>query len=345
MSVRLRSLLVLLPIAALLALPAAALAAKTKTRVEPAQTTGVLNVRASNGWTIQISAIAFGSRPDHHPVGVFASGPHHEEVDYQEFAGHFTADGTIEAKLPGIGHIDLRYEPTTHHTTHIVHPKNCTGAHSSIDSSGVFRGTIVLRGEGGFTTVMAHSAKGELSTYPKQTCRVRADTKAEVEREIARQEKAEAGEGPQIESLYAYRKLGAGSLTFDATSFPTFFKGLPPRYVEFTAAYSRRHDGMWVTAQARVEGKPEDFAVSAPTGTASEATVGPPAPFEGSAEFSLESPTVASWTGDLRVAIPTLGTVDLTGPKFKSTLCEGNTCTETSAGTHISVFAGGTFGE
>src|ERR1700759_2432176 len=105
MSVRRRSFLVLLGVlAALLAVPGAALAAKAKTRVVPAETMAILHVRGSNGWTFQISGIATGD----HPIGGFAKGPHHEEVDYEGFRSHFGRDGTIEAKLPGVGHIDLR---------------------------------------------------------------------------------------------------------------------------------------------------------------------------------------------------------------------------------------------
>ena len=72
-----------------------------------------------------------------------------------------------------------------------------------------------MHGEGGFTTVDARSAKGKLSTFPEQTCRRRHRSKRRVEREIARQEKAEA-KGPQIESLSAAHKLGGGVLVFSA---------------------------------------------------------------------------------------------------------------------------------
>lgn len=121
-------------------------------------------------------------------------------------------------------------------------------------------------------------------------------------------------------------------------------RGFPPRTVELAAEYTHHHDGMWVTAKTRVEGKPDNFTVTGATGTPSEATVKPPAPFEGSAEFTLESPTVANWTGDLRVPIPTLGTVALTGPEFKPTLCDGGGCTDTAPGSHVAISVGGSFG-
>jgi hypothetical protein len=332
----------LLAIVAMLAVPGTALAAKTKVKVEPGQTTGVLDVQASNGWRVQISGGIFGATARDHPVGVFAEGPHHQEVDYQQFPGRFGKDGRIVAKLPGVGRIDLRYEPTSRHTTHVSHQKNCSGPDTTIDSSGVFRGTIALHGEGGFTTVMAHSAKGQLFTFPEQTCRVRVRSKERIKREIEASAGKADEEEPLYEVLYAFRKLGPGSLTFTASSFRTELRGFPPRTVEITAEYFRHHDGMWVTAKTSVEGKPEDFTVTGATGTPSEAMVEPPAPFEGSAEFTLESPTVANWTGDLRVPIPTLGTVALTGPKFEPTLC-GGACTDTAPGSHVTVSLPGSF--
>ena len=70
------------------------------------------------------------------------------------------------------------------------------------------------------------------------------------------------------------------------------------------------------------------FSLTAPDGTPTEATVKPPAPFSGTATFKLESPTTASWTGDLSVELPTLGTVDLAEPGFQAGACAAQ-CTKT----------------
>lgn len=342
MSARLRSLLALLPVLALLAVPGAALAAKTRTRVEAAQTSGFVKVRGTKGWTIQITGATHGSRPGNRTLSVYANGPHHEEVTYQQFPGHLTKDGAIEAKLPGVGHIDLRYEPTEHHRIGYSNPPNCTGAPFTIGSNGVFRGTIELHVTGGLTTVDAHSARGELWPSPKVTCQVPVRSKAQIEHEV---EAASAREGSGFEYLSASRKLAGGTLSFEAWGF-TFQAPAPPtRSVEFSATYERRLHGMRFTAGARVDAEnPAGFNLSPSTGTPSEATVEPPTPFAGSAEFTLESPTVASWTGDLRVPIPTLGTVALTGPKFKPTLCGSGGCTDIRPYTHITVAGDGSFG-
>jgi hypothetical protein len=173
------------------------------------------------------------------------------------------------------------------------------------------------------------------------TCEVPVRSKAQIRREI---EAASAGEEPLFESLYAYRKLAGGTLSFNATSFPIQVRSLPPRLVIFTATYSRRLDGMRFSAGTKVEVKnAQGLGVSPSTGTPSEAAVEPPTPFAGSAEFALESPTVASWTGDLRVPIPTLGTVALTGPEFKRSLCGAGGCTDTAPGTQVAIFSGSYF--
>jgi hypothetical protein len=170
------------------------------------------------------------------------------------------------------------------------------------------------------------------------TCQVTVHSKAQIKREIEA-----AGSG--YESLSASRKLESGALTFDALSLPVPLRGSPPtQWVEFTASYARRLHGMWFSASTRVGAESaEGFAVSPSTGTPGEATVEPPAPFKGSAEFTLESPSVASWTGNLRVPIPTLGTVALTGPDFKPTLCGSGGCTNTAPGSHVTVSLPGSF--
>jgi hypothetical protein len=335
---RLRPLLALLTALALLALPGAALAAKTRKKVEPARTTGVVKVRGTNGWAIQITGNTTSSRRGNRTLSVYANGPRHEEVTYQRFPGRLTKDGTIEAKLPGVGHIDLRYEPTEHHRIGYSNSPGCTSAPFTIGSSGVFRGTIELHVTGGLTTVDAHSAHGELWPSPKVTCQVSGHSKARIKRE------AEAT-GSGFESLSASRKLEGGTLRFDATSFQFLSPAPPTRLVEFSATYERQLHGMRFIAGTRVEAENgEGFDLSPATETPSEATVEPPAPFLGSANFTLASPTVANWTGDLRVPIPTLGTVALTGQEFEPSLCGSGGCTDTEPGSRVSISVVGSFG-
>lgn len=310
-----------LALAAFLTAPASAGAAKTK--VHPATTDSFLTVRGSHGWVIQISGLRVGRKSKEQSVGVQAKGPHHERVSYDASGGQVEPDGSMRIKLPGLGRIDVHYEATSQNKVHVETAKNCTSAPTTVDSQGIFRGTIELYGEGGYTTVDRQSGRGMVFTSPKQTCRVRS-------RARQHQPSSSSAEELGFETLFAERKIGAATLSFTASSWETHLRGLPPHIVELTAAYDQFHDGMWIHASTEVEGKPEELSVSPSTGMPSEATVTPPAPFKGSAAFKLESPTTASWTGDLSAEIPTLGAVDLTGPGFWSVLCSGVTCTETA---------------
>jgi hypothetical protein len=337
MSTRLRSLLIALPVLALLAVPGAALAAKTRTKVEPARTTGVVKVRGTNGWRIQITGMASGSHPGTH-VAVYARGPHHQEVSYIQFPSRFTKGGTIHATLPGVGYIDLRYEPTDHHKTEMSYEPGCTGAPTTVESSGIFRGKIELHGTDGFTTVDTHTARGELQVEPRQTCRLSPRPKVKIKHEI---EATESG----YEAVSAARGLAGGILTFDASSISIPLRGSSTtRWVEFRASYIRQLHGMLFSASTQIGGEDtKGLSILPSTASPTKATVKPPAPFAGNAEFALESPSVASWTGNLSVAIPTLGTVALAGPRFNPLLCGAGGCTEAASEKRPQVFSGAKF--
>jgi hypothetical protein len=122
--------------------------------------------------------------------------------------------------------------------------------------------------------------------------------------------------------------------------------GIPPRRLGFEAgliegydqpsrtffvAYShRRSAGLEVNDSAAVYPlSAPGFHLADPSRPAKEAVVRPSAPFSGSATFQLESPSSASWEGDLAVELPGLGEVRLTGPHLYSGLCDGSTCTKT----------------
>jgi hypothetical protein len=87
--------------------------------------------------------------------------------------------------------------------------------------------------------------------------------------------------------------------------------------------------GLTIASRTTSGGGEGGLSLSAPNGMPSEATVEPPAPFSGRAAFGLESPTVATWTGDLSVELATLGRVGLVEPGFRAGACQGSKCTET----------------
>ncbi len=324
MSVRRRSLLLLLPVLALLALPGAAPAAKT--RHQPRSYWITAQLPKENGWSISISGI-FGGQIKGQDVSVSANGPGHVSVAY-EVHGHLAADGAMAAKFPGIGLVELSFRKTGEDEASSS-DEGCTNDGRPHSYKGTFSGVVELDGDGSFGKADRRSATGSVFETPPETCTV------ETHRHTG------AGELPgsliHTQILHAGRRLDGGTFGFDATTFEAGLGigGKLPPTINFSAYYLRRGHGMTTDVEASAEGKPSQFSFASAGGEPSETTVEPPAPFSGSATFKLESPKVASWTGDLRIDLPLLGEVELTGPSFRSALCEGVTCTPTTSGLAI----------
>lgn len=324
-----------LTLVALLAVPAGALGAKT--RVERPQQYIWLSVKGTNGWNLSIGG-ATGGQFKKPFVSVDASGPSRLESVSYSVHGHITADGTIDAKLPGIGRVSVVFEKTKTEAIEFTAP-GCRVEGKARTLKGVFRGTIKLRGGGGFTTVDRTSARGEIREAPRLTCAVKKEHPTPAEERRARESHSHTTE------LWIGRKLFGGELSFEASYSDPGYSLIPGHGLNFWASYTKIRHGLMtmISVHYSGHGQPNAFTFAAPNGEPSEATVEPPAPFAGSGVFKLESPTTASWTGDLRVAMPTLGAVSLTGPTFWKALCRGTTCTKTPPpGIHVQ-FIGGFF--
>lgn len=316
-----------------LALPAASLAAKTH-RKPPTQWI-TIEMPRTNGWRLSISGVA-SPQLKQQTVSISAEGPHQVHVGYG-VRGHLAPDGTISAKFPGIGVVDLRFRQTGERRA-TSGDEGCTNDGPAHSYLGAFQGLIKLDGKGSFGRVERHSAPGSIFESPPETCVVekhhRHPSGGKVPSGLA-----------DSKTLQVARHWQGGQLTFDASAAEPAagVGGMVPREVNFSLFYLRSHQGMTTSVTAGVLGKSSQFTVSSPTGTPSEAVVEPPAPFAGSATFKLESPTVADWSGDLRIDLPLLGKVHLTEPSFWSMLCEGLTCTNTAPpGTELGFL---TFGE
>lgn len=307
-------------VAATLGAAAAANAASAKTEVRPEERDAFIFAKGSNGWRLQVTAVLASGKQARRQIGFYTRGPHHEEVAYLGPRGRATEAGEIVGRLPDLGRVAVHFEQTSETPVTFIPESGCKAEGKSATLKGIFRGTIELHGEGGYTTVERRSAPGQIEVTPKQVCR-RPTRHPRPPKETAE----EAG----IEYLSAGREEGDGSsLTFAA--FGTGLK-LPGggAVTDFSATYRHKKGKIWIDALTRVLGEGKGlFSLTAPSGTPTEAMVDPPAPFSGTATFKLESPTTASWTGDLSVEIPTLGTVNLTEPGFWAGACAAH-CTNT----------------
>ena len=303
-----------------LALPAASLAAKTH-RKPPTQWI-TIEMPKTNGWRLSVSGV-FSPQFKQQTVSISAEGPHQVHVGYGVH-GHLAPDGTISAKFPGIGVVDLSFRQTGERRA-TSEDEGCTNDGPAHSYLGAFQGLIKLDGKGSFGRVERHSAPGSIFESPPETCVVEKHHRHPSGGEVP-------GDLGDSQALYVARHRQGGLLFFDASAEEPGIGlgGVVPRGVSFSLSYLRSHQGMTTSVTAGVLGKSSQFKVSSPAGTPSEAVVEPPAPFAGSATFKLESPTVADWSGDLRIDLPLLGEVHLTEPSFWSMLCEGLTCTNTA---------------
>jgi hypothetical protein len=234
--------------------------------------------------------------------------------------GRWSKDGGFEAKWPGLGAVDVTFEQAKVHRWRSEGPTGCSDETMTI-RKGVFRGPISFGGKGGFTVAHRRSAPGQIREISPGVCH----KKDHVE-PAAEPPPAEPTTSIRDAYLYTYGRSGGAAITFSADG-PLESGGgiLPP--IAFEATYAAQRRGMQVLAGTWVYGPSNGFLVPAPAGALTDATVEPPAPFAGTAVYHLESPTVASWTGDLNIAFPGVGTVPLAFPDISTRLCEGfDTC-------------------
>lgn len=311
------SIVALALLAALIGAPAAA--AKPATEVFPAARIAFLKAKGTNGWHLQVSAVLPSGKKAKQPIGFFTAGPHREEVSYTGSEGRVSGDGLIAGRVPGIGRIAVRFEQTSEQPVTYGAEGGCKVEGKSAVLKGIFRGKIEFHGEGGYTTVQRSSAPGTIEVHPRIVC--------PRPKNLPHQPTAD-GEG--TEYLLAGRDEGdGGSLTLAAFATGLKIPGAGS-LTSFSATYTHRHGKLLIAATTRAAGEEgkANFSLTAPSGLPTEATVAPPAPFSGTATFKLESPTTASWTGDLSVEVPTLGTVNLAEPGFWAGAC-ATECTKT----------------
>lgn len=296
---------------ALLATPAGA-AAKPGFSVERPRTRIEFALPATNGYRISVSTAPGESK---HSPSVFISASKGTRYTVHYMArGLATTDGTVKTKLPGVGRIAVRFNQLK--VTREAAADNCKGRDSVI-RHGEFEGMIELHGERGYTAVHSRTAHGEITQSFRQVCDQREPGHAEEG----------SGSSFRLKTLVAGQE-GRRALSFSVSRFDFGPKFGEP-VVSFYASSSIHHHGFFVSTSTFADAKAATFVIPDPAGVLENASVSPPAPFHGTADFHLDSPTTSSWTGTLSVELPGLGDVPLAGTGFWSALCEDLTCTKT----------------
>lgn len=304
-------------LAALLAVPGVATA---NTRVIKPTVTSSLNVRGTHRFWLEISASPTGGKS----AEVTVSAVHERyKVESESVAystrGRWSKDGGFEAKWPGLGAVDVTFEQSAVHRWRFEGPQGCSDGIVT-HRRGVFRGPIVFRGKGGFTVAHRKSAPGEIRETTREVCHEKAEPETGPT-ELGSQPTPEEQTGIRDASLYASGRNAGAAITFSAAGPLASGGVIPP--IAFQARYEARRRGMRIVGQTYVDGRSEYFLVPAPAGALTDATVTPPTPFAGTGVYHLEAPTVANWTGDLRITFPGIGTIPLAFPGMSARLCEG----------------------
>jgi hypothetical protein len=217
--------------------------------------------------------------------------------------GTASPDG-IRARFGHFGRIAVRFKPSGK-ASRRKPQRRCDGRPSTL-RSGTFTGTFRFRGEDGYISIDAHRAKGRSATLPRWRCGNRGRPEAGISARPKRDDFEEA----ELEAVTPNERvvfLASGLHIKDG-----------PSLIFFIAGTKERRGSVRISRFAfLISGKGRTFTFER---TPRSASVRPPKPFHGSAEFSIVDGR-PSWAGNLSVSLPG-ATVDLTGPAFKTKLVQ-----------------------
>jgi hypothetical protein len=263
-----------------------------------------LFAKGSNGYSLRLST--YGNRR-YHRISLTAE---NEAGQYARYSVEgVPRGGRISARFPGVGKIDVVLRPTK--IVALPPPAGCK-LPKAVIHYGLFEGTIELRGEKGYTKLDAKQARGRIETSQRQEC------------QLATEARAAHGEPPRGGSTtLTTLQLVAGHVTVTGTAR----EGETEAF--FTATARERRNGMGIVRNSPAVESPSDFEADSGLTWANAA---PPAPFLGTATYSgpprstgcaLPCPfPFGQASGSLRVPLPGLGVVPLTGPEVKAQLTE-----------------------
>lgn len=259
-----------------------------------------LELQGSHGYRISIDKEAGGY------VDVFVT-KGHDAISYS-IRSPQPKGGDLEARFPGIGRVSVRFRPKGPpvESSSQFYP-GCRGG-ETVRQPGLFVGTIRLRGERGYTSVRANRVKGAIKTVAKQVCK--------RPRELPEPEMDQA-------ELWAPSSPGRRGVGFYASRL-----GEPFDLTSFGVQVREYRGEMAIFRTASVTGEEDDLVIGDTRPYPLSATVTPPPPFSGSAEYERTPGGSRTWTGSLAVHLPGLGRVPLTGPRFSPRLCQLSGCHE-----------------
>jgi hypothetical protein len=290
-----------------LALPAAA-GAKPGYYVSEPSVFSILDVRGSHGY--RITVLGLGKY-----VSILAS-KGNASASYS-VRGKVTEE-RLEARFGNRGRVSMRLQPTEP-LEEEENEGECKGK-APTTQNGIFHGTIRFRGERGFTRVRAAHAKGVVYRNYRQVCkRSRRD-----EPPWPKPSEIPASSLGVASSRGRWAPWFSAFKEEPAKPRPNFSSSLEE--ANYIAADAERRGRMTIYRSAGVTAPAETFTVTPLGAGPVSATVAPPAPFSGTATYERDPGGTGAWSGDLRVELPGLGEVPLTGSSYRAEFCRSFAC-------------------
>jgi hypothetical protein len=203
-------------------------------------------------------------------------------------------DGTIDADLGALGHVDVRFQPTGETTAAAVPRRPHSPRCSLWRQVGTFTGTISFRGEGGYAAVDAVSARGTVGPSVRTRCFVPlARDRHRPEPKRRNVERVWVVEDASLENHSPF-----STATESATYFAVMAEGPRARYlVDRTETPTPQ---LSIVRSVDVIASRSSFSFRPDL---RRATLRPPAPFSGEATYSAQRNRLG---GDLAVDLPGL---------------------------------------
>jgi hypothetical protein len=299
----------------LLAFPLAASAQPTAAPPPSAQVPTHLtrfSLRSSNGYKVSVSALGNSVDLDVSRGSAYSAYFGQRQGNAKRLSATFGELGRVSVRFHPSGKV-IRSQPQS----------GCKGPDHITTRTGVFVGQIRFSGEGGYTSLSAHRARGTVqSPLSLIGCKSesffhhggRPHPKHHGSRSHPSREPTLTVQSPDSET---------GQTSFIATAPGSI--GVP-----VSAFTSEKVGSLLVLRSVLALGSPQAFLFD---NALSSATVTPPAPFDGTASFLRNPDGTITWAGDLTVSFPGKPDVALTGPTFRAKLA----CEPSSAGTIVVV--------
>lgn len=281
---------------------------------KPVELTGLtarMALRGSHGYRLTIEAFA-------DTVELTARAPGGAEAEYV-VPGAVTAR-RVRANLGRFGRVAVRFRASS--SVHRSKGRGCDRESETLEK-GAFTGAIHFRGEEGFTAVAATRTSGSVTQSSAFLCSGAGARPAPRARSAA----AAAASSRVRRTIFGAgrRKAGHGTgFLFDTEALVSQGVVTDPEAAFINVQTVERRGRMEIERRAIFEAPSRSLAIEGGPGTSLEATLRLPAPFAGTAAYSVRGEGEGSWRGDLRVPLPGAPSTALAGPSFRSILCRGN---------------------